>query len=43
MNTNGYEFSFWGDESSGIRHCKIFCSNSVKNAIGSLIGITLNL
>ena len=24
-------------------NCKIFCSNSVKNAIGSLIGIALNL
>ena len=24
-------------------HCKIFCSNSVKNAIGYLIGIVLNL
>ena len=23
--------------------CKIFCSNSVKNAIGNLIGIALNL
>ena len=24
-------------------NCEIFCSSSVKNAIGSLIGITLNL
>ena len=24
-------------------NCEIFCSNSVKNAIGSLIGIVLNL
>ena len=24
-------------------NCKIFCSNSVKNATGSLIGIALNL
>ena len=24
-------------------NCKIFCSNSVKNAIGSLIGIALTL
>ena len=24
-------------------NCKIFCSSSVKNAIGSLIGIALNL
>ena len=24
-------------------NCKIFCSNYVKNAIGNLIGITLNL
>ena len=24
-------------------HCEIFCSSSVKNAIGNLIGIALNL
>ena len=24
-------------------NCEIFCSSSVKNAIGNLIGITLNL
>ena len=26
-----------------IKNCKIFCSNSVKNAIGNLIGISLHL
>ena len=25
------------------RNCKIFCSSSVKNAVGNLIGIALNL
>ena len=26
-----------------LTNCEIFCSNSVKNAIGNLIGVTFNL